>query len=146
MDRLTLIPDSTPHTDEQINLFYNAADVGIAVPDAEGFGLSPFEMMGAGKAVVLSDHGAFSSYATPENSRICPITSTYYAPAIISAVAGEATACHWLDVANNLDDLLNNPELRQQVGEAARRTVLGRTWSKVATPLVKEIEKYMLQR
>ena len=143
LDRLTLIPDTTPHTDEQINLYYNAADVGIAVPDAEGFGLSPFEMMGAGKPVVLSDHGAFSSYATPENSRLCPIVYNYYAPAAISAVAGEATACHWLDVANALDELLSDAELRQQVGAAARRTVLEHTWARAATPLLKEINNYM---
>jgi hypothetical protein len=49
--------------DEDINMFYNAADVGINTADGEGSGLCNFEQMGVGVPQVVPDIGGFRSSA-----------------------------------------------------------------------------------
>jgi glycosyltransferase involved in cell wall biosynthesis len=60
-DRLvtTTRSDGHPHVpDSQLNLIYNACDVGLNTAAAEGFGLVALEHAAAGAAQVVPDHGA----------------------------------------------------------------------------------------
>lgn len=60
-DRLLLTTRDTarPHVpDSELNLIYNACDVGINTAVAEGWGLASFEHAATGAAQVVPDHGA----------------------------------------------------------------------------------------
>jgi len=47
-NRLMVSSQDMIFKDEDINMFYNVADVGISTADGEGFGLCQFEQMGVG--------------------------------------------------------------------------------------------------
>jgi len=56
--------------DDDINVFYNLADVGVNSADGEGWGLCNFEQMGVGVPQVVPDIGGFKEFITSSNSII----------------------------------------------------------------------------
>jgi glycosyltransferase involved in cell wall biosynthesis len=79
--------------DEEINLFYNSADVGITTADGEGFGLCQFEQMGVGIPQVLPDIGGFKEFCHSNNSILVKPAVRYYVPNGFSHEGAEDHAC-----------------------------------------------------
>ena len=51
---------------EQMNLLYNSADVFVTTTSGEGFGLTPFEAVGAGVFTLVPDNTCYSEYFPKE--------------------------------------------------------------------------------
>jgi glycosyltransferase involved in cell wall biosynthesis len=49
---------------EELNMFYNAADVTCGISDAEGFGLSTFESLAAGTPIIVNMTGGLQEQVT----------------------------------------------------------------------------------
>jgi glycosyltransferase involved in cell wall biosynthesis len=49
---------------EEVNMFYNAADVMCGISDAEGFGLSTFESLAAGTPIIVNMTGGLQEQVT----------------------------------------------------------------------------------
>jgi len=138
-NRLIITSQNMSFRDEEINLFYNAADVGISTPEGEGWGLCQFEQMGVGVPQVIPDVGGFKEYCTPQNSSLVKPTVRYYLPNGFCPVGGEAMACQPHDVCVAMEEYLLNTDKRVDHGKKARETVLEYTWPKACETLVKRL-------
>lgn len=140
-NRLMLSSQDMSFRDEDINMFYNLADVGISTADGEGFGLCSFEQMGVGVPQVVPDIGGYKEFCTKENSMLVKPTVRYYLPMAASPVGGEAEACNPHDVCVAIEEYLLDSDKRKAHGEAARKTVLEFTWEKACDALVRRLKQ-----
>jgi glycosyltransferase involved in cell wall biosynthesis len=139
--RLMLSSTDMSFRDEDINMFYNAADVGVSSADGEGFGLCNFEQMGVGVPQVVPDIGGFKEFCNTSNSVLVKAKNRYYLPTAFSPVGGEALAVDPHDLCLGMEEYLLNTEKREAHGKAARETVLSYTWDRAAAPLVKQLKR-----
>lgn len=140
-NRLMLSSQDMSFRDEDINMFYNLADVGISTADGEGFGLCSFEQMGCGVPQVVPAIGGYKEFCTAENSMLVKPSHRYYLPQAFSPVGGEAEACNPHDVCVAIEEYLLDSSKRTKHGEEARKTVLGYTWEKATEALVKRLNE-----
>jgi glycosyltransferase involved in cell wall biosynthesis len=127
--------------DEDINMFYNVADVGISTADGEGFGLCQFEQMGVGVPQVVPDIGGFKEFCDKDNTVLVKAKNRYYLPTVFSPVGGEAAACDPHDVCLAIEELLLDTDKRQSMGKKAKDTVTSYTWEKATSRLIKRLEE-----
>jgi glycosyltransferase involved in cell wall biosynthesis len=139
--RLIVTAQNMSFKDEEINMFYNAADVGISTADGEGWGLCQFEQMGVGVPQVVPDIGGFKEYCNAANSVMVKPTVRYYLPGAYSTSGGEATACDPHSVCLAMEEYVLNSEKRHAHGRAARENVLQYTWEKACEPLVRQLRR-----
>jgi len=139
-NRLIVTSQNMNFKDEEINLFYNSADVGVSASDGEGWGLCNFEQMGVGVPQVIPDIGGFKEFCSTENSVIVKPTVRYYIPNGFSPVGGEAHACNPHDFCVGMEEYLLNTEMREEHGKRAREKVLDYTWKKSSEILLKRLQ------
>lgn len=142
-NRLIITSQNLSFRDEEINLFYNAADVGITTADGEGFGLCQFEQMGVGVPQVVPDIGGFKDFCSTQNSVLVKPSVRYYLPNGFSPVGGEAHACQPHDVCLAMEEYVLNSEKRADHGRKAREAVLGYSWTKSCETLVKRLQRVL---
>lgn len=140
-DRLMVSSVDMVFKDEDINMFYNAANVGINTADGEGWGLCNFEQMGVGVPQVVPDIGGFKEFATSSNSIIVKPKVRYYLPMVYCPVGGEAMACDPHDICLALEDYVLNTSKVEEHGKNAKETVLKYTWANCVKNLVKRLER-----
>lgn len=139
--RLMLSSTDMSFKDEDINMFYNAADLGISTADGEGWGLCHFEQMGVGVPQVVPDIGGFKEFCSSTNTVLVKPKHRYYLPTAFSPVGGEAHVCDPHDVCLGIEEYLLNSEKREAHGRAARETVMGYTWERACSGLVKHLKR-----
>ena len=139
--RLMLSSSDMTFKDEDINMFYNAADIGISTADGEGFGLCNFEQMGVGIPQVVPDIGGFKEFCKSDNTVLVKPKYKYYLPSAFSPVGGEAWVCDPHDVCLGIEEYLLNTEKKEAHGKAAREHVLTYTWDKAMAPLMKCLKR-----
>ncbi len=140
-NRLMISSQDMQFRDEDINLFYNLADIGISTADGEGFGLCSFEQMGVGIPCVVPDIGGYKEFCTKDNSIPVKPKHRYYLPTAYSPVGGEAEVCDPHDICLGIEEYLLDSEKRRKHGEEARKTVQVYTWEKVTEALVKRLKQ-----
>jgi len=140
-NRLMISSQDMIFRDEDINVFYNIADVGVNSAEGEGWGLCNFEQMGVGIPQVVPDVGGFKDFCTTENSVLVKPTSRYYLPMAYSSVGGEATAVSPHDLCLGMETYVNDSELREKHGKAARETVLAYKWEECTADLIKRLDE-----
>ena len=138
--RLIITAQNMSFKDEEINMFYNAADVGISTADGEGWGLCQFEQMGVGVPQVVPDIGGFKEFCTADNSVLVKPTVRYYLPTAFSPVGGEAMACDPHAVCLGMEEYVLNSALREKHGLAAKAKVTSYTWQKSCETLIRRLK------
>ena len=139
-NRLMVSAQDMIFKDEDINMFYNLADVGINTADGEGWGLCNFEQMGVGIPQVVPDIGGFKEFANAENSILIKPKVRFYHPTVHSPVGGEVLACDPHDICLGLEEYVLDSEKRTAHGKKAKETVLSYTWEKASARLIKRLE------
>jgi D-inositol-3-phosphate glycosyltransferase len=113
-DRVFVSPlGSAAVSDTQLNLLYNACDVGINTAMGEGWGLVSFEHAAAGAPQVVPDHTACAEIWRGHGELI-PVVKSYI-PGFTVLEMGEVSA---EGVAQALENLYSNLELRQRLAHA----------------------------
>lgn len=140
-NRLMISSQDMVFKDEDINVLYNVADIGISTAEGEGWGLCTFEQMGVGIPQVVPDIGGYKEYCSNTNSMIVKPSHTYYMPSVYSVVGGEAHACEPHDVCLAIEEYLNDTEKLKAHGKKAKDTVLQYTWSNAVKDLVKVLQE-----
>lgn len=140
-NRLMIANQDMAFRDEDINMFYNLADIGLSAAEGEGWGLCNFEQMGVGVPQVVPDIGGFKEFCNKDNSVLVKPKHRYYLPMAYSPVSGEAESCDAHDICVGIEEYLLDSEKLKKHGEEARNTVLGFTWEKVTEPLVKRLKQ-----
>ena len=139
-NRLMISAQDMMFKDEDINMFYNLADVGINTADGEGWGLCNFEQMGCGIPQVVPDIGGFKEFCSSQNTMLVKPKHRYYHPTAHSPVGGEAEVCDPHDICMAIEEYLMDSDKRANHGKKARETVLSYTWEKAAIRLIKRLE------
>jgi glycosyltransferase involved in cell wall biosynthesis len=139
--RLMVSTQDMVFKDEDINVFYNLADVGVNSADGEGWGLCNFEQMGVGVPQVVPKIGGFREFCNKDNSVLVEAKHRYYLPMVYSPVGGEAWAMDPHDLCMGMEEYLLNSDKRKAHGEAARKTALSYTWEKAAEPLIRRLKQ-----
>ena len=140
-NRLIVTSQNMSFKDEEINMFYNAADVGITTADGEGWGLCQFEQMGVGVPQVVPDIVGFQEFCSSENSVMVKPKHRYYLSTASCPVGGEAFACDPHDVCLAMEEYVLNSDKKAKHGKAAKEKVLSYTWSKSAESLLKRLRQ-----
>lgn len=134
-NRLMLSTKDMSFSDEEVNLFYNVANVGISTSDGEGWGLCNFEQMGCAIPQVVPDIMGFKEFCSNDNSVLVKPKHRYYLPMVYSTVGGEAHACDPHDVCLAMEEYLFDSAKLEAHGKAAREKVLTYTWERCLEPL-----------
>ena len=140
-DRLMVSSMDMTFKDEDINMFYNVANVGINTADGEGWGLCNFEQMGVGVPQVVPDIGGFKEFANSSNSMLVTPSVRYHLPMVYCPVGGEALACNPHDICLAIEEYVINSSKLEEHGKAARETVLKYTWPSCLSNLIKRLER-----
>jgi glycosyltransferase involved in cell wall biosynthesis len=140
-NRLLISSQDMVFKDEDINVFYNLADVGVNSADGEGWGLCNFEQMGLGIPQVVPNLGGFKEFCRPDNSVLVDAKIRYYLPMVFSPVGGEAFAMDPHDLCLGLEEYVLDSEKRKAHGVAARETVAKYTWERAVEPLIRRLRQ-----
>jgi D-inositol-3-phosphate glycosyltransferase len=105
--------------DAELNLLYNACDVGINTSMGEGWGLVSFEHGAAGAAQIVPDHSACTEVWRGRGELMEPARRII--PEFSVLEMGEVSA---EGVATALENLYANPQRRQQLAQAAHEAAL----------------------
>ena len=140
-NRLMISSQDMVFRDEDINTFYNLADVGVSAADGEGWGLCNFEQMGVGVPQVVPNIGGFKEFCKKENSVLVEPKYRYYQPMVYSPVGGEASAMDPHDLCLGMEEYLLDTSKRLAHGIAAKKTALSYTWEKAVEPLIRRLKQ-----
>lgn len=139
-NRLMVTQREMDYKDEEINAFYNAADIGISAADGEGWGLCTFEQMGVGVPQVVPSVGGYKEFCKPDNSVLVKPKNRYYMPMAFCPVGGEAEAVDPHDLCLGLEQYINDSSLREKHGAAAKEAVAKYTWAAAAKGLIRRLK------
>jgi len=139
--RLMISSQDMVFKDEDVNVFYNLADVGVNCADGEGWGLCNFEQMGVGIPQVVPNIGGLKEFCKTDNSVLVEAKVRYYLPMVYSPVGGEANALDPHDFCLGMEEYLLDSEKRKAHGAAARKNVLTYTWERAVEPLLRRLKQ-----
>jgi glycosyltransferase involved in cell wall biosynthesis len=145
-NRLMVSAHSMQFTDEEIRLFYAAADAGVSTADGEGFGLCAFEQMALGVPQVLSDVVGHREYCNEMNSVLVKTKTRYYQPHCMTILSGESNAVQPSDFAAGMAQYVLHDDMRRLHGAAAATTVAAYTWPAVTVRLVRHLSIFKEKR
>lgn len=112
--------------DDELNLLYNACDVGINTAMGEGWGLVSFEHGAAGAAQIVPDHTACAELWRDRAELIQPARS--YIPEFSPLEMGEVSP---EGVAQALEALYRDPARRQALSRAASVEDPAHSWEAI---------------
>ena len=123
MQHIIIIDNPQNQTDDDVNIMYSVADIGINTCDGEGFGLCNFQQAAIGIPQVVSHVGGFLDFFDESTAIVVKPKLTYYVDASRDGIGGEAELCDFRDFAEGIIRYFEEPELRKQHGEAARKKI-----------------------
>lgn len=124
MKHLIMLDNPQRITDEETNILYNIADIGINTCDGEGFGLCNFEQAGIGIPQVVPRLGGFVDFFDDECAMLVDPKMAYYVDNTRDLVCGEALLCDYMDFVDAIDLYYTNKEIRHRHGVTARKKIL----------------------
>jgi glycosyltransferase involved in cell wall biosynthesis len=146
MKHLILIDNPQQLTDEEINILYNLADVGINTCDGEGFGLCNFQQAAIGIPQVVPAIGGFLDFFDKDTASMVDPAIHLYIESSRDGVGGESQLCHYNDFVEALEKYIENP-LHEAHGKNARNKILEQyKWSDLGDKLHTIINKVVHPR
>jgi glycosyltransferase involved in cell wall biosynthesis len=124
--KATIVPVSTPQqlSDRDINILYNACDVGLNCTNGSGFELCVEEHLGVGKSQIASHTGGIKDYLNEQNSTpIYPIMYTY-GDNKSNGIGTKAEFTKPQDYCEAFWKYFSNPELAEKHGRKGRADIL----------------------
>ena len=121
---LVSLPNPQQLTDREINILYNACDVGLNTCEGEGFGLCQFEHAALGAPQVCANIGGFKEFLHPQNSTPVEARYTYFIDKQRDGIGGVAEVADTKEIADALWRYYTNPQLVQKHGKTAREEIL----------------------
>ena len=142
MKHLIIIDNPQRITDEETNILYNVADIGINTCDGEGFGLCNFEQAAIGIPQVVPNIGGFLDFFDESCAYLVDPVLAYYVDSTRDMVAGEALMSDYMDFAEGIIAYYKDADLRKRHGEAARKKILEEYgWQGVADKLADVVRR-----
>jgi glycosyltransferase involved in cell wall biosynthesis len=139
-NRLNLTKKNTGFRDDDINMLYNCADVGVSCSEGEGFGMCSFEQMAVGVPQIVPEINGYTEYCTADNSQLIKPFFRSYIPQSYHTVPGEAHIVDPAAITKAMERYLFDEPLRKQHGKSAKEKVSAYTWEKCTTNLLKRLQ------
>jgi glycosyltransferase involved in cell wall biosynthesis len=139
-NRLLITSSNTCYKDDDINLLYNCADVGVSCAEGEGWGLCSFEQMSVGIPQIVPEIGGYTEYCNNNNSIMVKPKMRYYIPQVHNTVTGEAQIVDTEDVAKAMERYVFDEDLRKLHGKLAKEKISEYTWDKCCSTLIKRLK------
>ena len=111
-------------SDRDINIMYNACDIGLNTCEGEGFGLCQFEHAAVGGPQVAPNIGGFREFLNAGNSITVEAKWRYYIDSQRDGIGGIAEVGDPTDYADAVWKYYMNPNLVAKHGAQARREIL----------------------
>ena len=147
MKHIVLMDNPQMLTDEQTNILYNVADVGINTCDGEGFGLCNFEQAAIGIPQIVPNIGGFLEFFDDNSACLIEPIMNYYVDSTRDSVCGEAQLCDYGDFTQALEDLYLNKQLRDNISKQGRRHIVTNyPWKDIALKLSEIVNKVIDKR
>lgn len=134
MKHIILIDNPQQLTDEDINILYNVADIGVNTCDGEGFGLCNFEQAAIGTPQIVPKIGGFLDFFNENRAIMVDPKITIYIDGSRDGVGGEAQLCDWKDFSDALEMYYSDSDLRKTHGNNSRQFILDNyKWNDLAS-------------
>ena len=124
MKHVILIDNPQQLTDEEVNILYNLADIGINTCDGEGFGLCNFQQAAIGIPQVVPSIGGFLDFFNKDTATMVEPVLNLYIESSRDGVGGESQLCSYKDFVDGIDAYITNNILLQEHGKNAREHIL----------------------
>lgn len=111
-------------SDRDVNVLYNAADIGINTCDGEGYGLCNFEMAAVGNPQVVPRLGGFREFFHEQSALFVEPKWSYVVSNERDAIGGEAECSDPNDFAAAIWKYYQTPNLVRKHGKRAREDIL----------------------
>lgn len=121
---IATVPRPQQMSDFEINVLYNACDVGLTTTDGEGFGLCTFEHLAVGKAQVAPFVGGFREFLHADNATVAEPRWAFYVDRQRDGIGGRPEVCDHREIAEGVWRYFEDPGLRARHGERGRREIL----------------------
>ena len=139
-NRLLISNQQVPYRDEDMNMFYNMADVCVSSSEAEGWGLTHLEAMATGVPQIVPNTIAFKEYCNSDNSIMIEPSEHHYLPFAYSPTGGIAHCISSESIFTAMEKYMLENELRMLHGSRAKE-VVKYTWEKTVKSLVRRMEE-----
>jgi len=131
-------------SDTEINVLYNASDIGLNTCEGEGFGLCQFEHAAIGCPQVVANIGGFKEFLNAGNSTLVEPKWAYYIDKQRDGIGGYAEVADPKDVADAIWKYYTNPAMVVKHGKKARGEILRHyRWETMVDYFYKELEHLM---
>lgn len=142
MKHIVLVDRPQALTDEDINILYNTADVGINCAMGEGWGLCNFESAAIGIPQIVPDIGGFKDFFDKDSALLVQPKVKLYTDMTIDGCPGVAEICDYVDFADAMETYYADQELRKAHATNARSKIIKKyNWDDLSTKLVEYIKE-----
>lgn len=124
MKHIIMIDNPQQLSDEEVNILYNLADIGINTCDGEGFGLCNFQQAAIGIPQVIPAIGGFLDFFEKDNAMMVEPVLNLYIESSRDGVGGESQLCSYKDFVDAIDAYITNPTLMTEHGHQSRKKIL----------------------
>jgi len=121
---IRVLPNAQMLTDRDINILYNACDIGLNTCEGEGFGLCQFEHLALMKPQVAPAVGGFREFLNANNSVVIEPKWRYYVDRIRDGIGGMAEIGDIQDYVNGIWKYYQNPLMVKKHGRRGREEIL----------------------
>jgi glycosyltransferase involved in cell wall biosynthesis len=111
-------------SDREINILYNACDIGLNTADGEGFGLCGFEGAGLGKPQVSSYVGGMIEFLSEDYSILVKPCTSIYLDCKTVGIGGKAELTSPDEYCNAFWKYYSDPELIKKHSIKCREHIL----------------------
>lgn len=140
---LVMLENPQQLSDDDVNILYNVADIGLTTCDGEGWGLCSFEGAAVGVPQIAPRLGGFLDFLDDGCATLVDPIVAYYVDSTRDAVGGEASICNYVDIVDAVLNYYDDPDLRKQHGHAAKqrvRTCERYKWSYLAATMIRKLQ------
>ena len=130
--------------DSQINMLYNAADVGVNTCLGEGFGLCSMEHAALGKPQVISSVGALTDIFKNGGSVLVKPKAVLSVANHVDEHNGDLHICDYNDFADGLQMYFHNSSKRKVDGYDIREHILNTyNWNTILVEFMRDLKKIL---
>ena len=136
MKYIILTDHSQMMNDEDINILYNAADVGLNTCQGEGWGMVNFELGAIGKPNIVPGIGGLLDFFDKDSALLIKPIINLYTDTSADGAPGECQICHPDDFVEAMDLYYADEKLVKKHGENARKNILAKyQWKDIGKKL-----------
>ena len=119
-----IVPNAQQLTDKDINVLYNACDIGLNTCEGEGFGLCQFEHLALMGPQVAPNIGGFKEFLNAQNSILVEPKWNYYIDKQRDGIGGLAEVGDPKEYADGIWRYYQNTSMLKRHGRKGREEIL----------------------